>query len=977
MASFSPGKKFLRGLAVSVALALGLNVAAGHQSPARLHGRVSDERGGMIVGAALILIGEDAVQKTTASDDEGRYSFVGLAPGRYILKASAPGFEAYERANLTLVASQSEQVDVLLKVAPVKQNVTVPLEGSLRPDPDSNANAIVLRGEQLDALPDDPDQLVAALQALAGISVGPDGGQVYIDGFVGGRNPPKGSIREVRINQNPFSAEFDRPGFGRVEILTKVGTSKFSGSSFLTFNDESLNSRNPFAPHRPPFQYRLYGGDLGGPLVAKKASFFMDFERREVDDSAIVNAIVLDPQLRVTTLNQVAPTPRRRTTIGAHFDNQLNRNHTLTGRYTYTRGETKNLGVGDFALVSRAFNSSSRQQTVQLTETAIVNNGMINEVRFQYVHESQRLNGKESGPSIIVLDSFTGGAASVGLSKSIRDRFELSNNLTFAPGKQTLRLGARVRGVRIADRSPYNYFGTYTFAGGSAPQLDSNNQIILDANGQPLIAPISSIERYRRTLFFQGQGRSKTEIRALGGGATQFSIAAGNPNSRVNQTDLGAFIQDDWRIKPNFTMALGLRYEVQTNINSHLNLGPRLAFGWSPAKESRAGFRTVLRGAFAIFYSPVSEDLTLQTHRFNGINQQQFIVTDPSALDLLSDTPTPNELLKFAQAQTTKQLAENLRSPYTIESTISLERQLPFQLKLSAAYINARVLHVLRTRNINAPVVTTVVSSSRPTGNFGNVYEYESSGVFDQNQLITVLSGRLGKKISLNAIYTLSKAKSDTDGVNTFPAYSYDLSTEYGRSSVDIRHRFFLSGSATLPWGIRISPLISAASGRPFNITIGRDINSDTIFSERPAFATVLARTSVILTPLGAFDLTPLPGEKIIPRNYGNGPRFFALSVRASKTLRFGVVGREGSAKAAPAQTSPGNSAPRKSTETKYALTLSMQAWNLFNRANLNVPIGNASSPFFGRPNSIAGTFGTGDPQSGNRVLELQMRLSF
>lgn len=977
MSSFSRGKKLLRVLSLIATLGLGINAATAQQSTAGLHGHVSDERGGMIVGAKLILFGENT-KKTTASDSEGKYSFVDLVPGRYILRASAVGFETYEKADVTLAARRSEQVDVLLKVAVVKESITVPLEGALRPDPDSNANAIVVRGEQLDALPDDPDQLVAALQALAGVS-GPDGGQIYIDGFAGGRNPPKGSIREVRINQNPFSAEFDRPGFGRVEILTKAGASKFSGDTFLTFNDESLNSRNPFAPNRPPFQYRLFGGDLGGPLGSKHSSFFMDFERREVDDSAVINAIVLDPQLKATTLAQVTPTPRRRTTLGARIDDQLNKNHTLIGRYTYTRTDVNNLGVGDFALPSRAFNSHTTQETVQLSETAIINNGMINEARFQYVHDSQQLNGEGSGPSIIVLDSFSGGASPVGRSKSIRYRYELGDNLTLAPGKHTVRIGARLRSIRITDQSPYNYGGTVTFAGGSAPQLDANNHIVVDTNGQPFILPISSIERYRRTLFFQAQGKTKPEIRILGGGATQFSIAAGNPEAQVHQIDLGVFIQDDWRISPNFTLGLGVRYEVQTNVKSHFNFGPRLAFGWSPATKSQAGSRTVIRGAFAIFYSPVSEDLTLQSHRLNGFNQQQFIVTDPIALDSLSGMPTPSELSTFTQAQTIKRLAQDLRSPYTIQSTISLERQLPGQLKLSVAYINARVLHVLRTRNINAPLLTAPGTSNHPLGNIGNVYEYESSGVFNQNQLIAILSGRLSPKISLNAIYTLSKTKSDTDGVNTFPAYSYDLSTEYGRYSADIRHRFFLTGSATLPWGIRLSPLIGAASGRPFNITTGRDTNSDTVFAERPAFATVLNKPGVVVTPWGAFDLNPLPGEKIIPRNYGNGPGFFALSVRLSKSFRFGVGEQNRSALAAPVsqRTSSGNSALSRRIEKKYTLTFSVQVWNLFNRANLNTPIGNVSSPFFGRANSIAGTFGTGDPQSGSRLIELQTRFSF
>ncbi len=134
------------------------------------------------------------------------------------------------------------------------------------------------------------------MQALAGPGAGSseDGAQIYIDGFTGGRLPPKESIREIRINRNPFSAEYDRLGYGRVEIFTKPGTDRFRGQAFFNFNDEALNARSPFAATRAPYQSRRYGGNISGPLASKRASFFFDFERRETDDNNVVSAIVLD-----------------------------------------------------------------------------------------------------------------------------------------------------------------------------------------------------------------------------------------------------------------------------------------------------------------------------------------------------------------------------------------------------------------------------------------------------------------------------------------------------------------------------------------------------------------------------------------------------------------------------------------------------------------------------------------------------------
>ena len=961
-----------RGLLSLVAIGLCVCAAVGQQSTTNLRGQVSDEHGDRIVGAKLTLMTAGGVPRTTVTNNGGGFSFDVLTPGKYVVQASAFGFESYETTVIMAADKRSELLQITLKVAPLKEAVAVQLERSISTNPEDNASAIVLRESELDALPDDPDLLVAALKALAGTAAGPDGGQIFVDGFAALQTPAKASIREVRINQNPFSAEFDRAGFGRIEILTKAGATKFAGSAFLNFNDDSLNSRNPFALNRPQFTYNFYGASATGPLAGKNSSFFVDFDRRDMDDNAVVNAVILDPALRITTLRQLAAVPRRRTSFSPRFDWQVNPNHTLVGRYADVGNKINDLGVGDFSLLSRAYDSISKQQTVQLTETAVLNNRIVNEIRFQFLRDTLELQGNSSGPSIVVLDSFIGGSSPIGVAKSTRGRSEFGDYLTFAFGKHAVRTGARVRRVSISDTSPYNYGGTFTFAGGLAPQLNSSNQIVLGANGQPLIVPINSIERYRRTIFFQEQGRSNAEIRALGGGASQFSIAGGNPEIRVSQTDLGTFIQDDWRMRRNFTLDLGLRYEVQSNIKSYLNFAPRIAFGWSPGKNSR----TAIRGGFGIFYNRISEDLTLQVSRFNGINQQQFIVSDPVALDSLPLIPTASGLSSFAQAQTVKRLSEDIRAPYAIQSTFSVERQLPLQLRLSVGYVNTRALHVLRTRNVNAPLINAPLMDSQPLGDIGNVFQYESNGVFNMNQLVTTVSGRVGRNISLNATYTLSRAKSDTDGVSTFPAYSYDLSGEYGRAFSDIRHRFFLSGSAALPWGIRLSPMVVAASSRPFNIVTGRDTNGDGIFSERPAFATDLALGHVVNTPLGAFNLDPSPGEQLIPRNFGNGPAFFALSLRLSKTLHFGSPEANNAAASTSRQTNQQKSAGR-ATEKKYHLAMSVQAWNLFNHTNLNSPVGNLSSPFFGRANSIAGSLGAGDPLSGNRVIELQVRFSF
>jgi len=994
-------------------------IAFAQQSSATLRGQVADELGGLVVGATVTVSDASGVEKSTTTDDQGRYSFSSLAPGFYTVRATAPGFSTFENANVDIRAGRTDPFNITLPLTIEQQTVTVMEEAPISTEPENNAGAVTLRGTDLDSLPDDPDELAEALQALAGPSAGASGsGDIFIDGFSGGRLPPKDSIREIRINRNPFSAEYDRLGYGRIEIFTKPGTDRLRGQAYFNFNNQSLNARDPFAPTRAEFQRRRYGGNVSGPLSAKRASYFLDFERNETNDNTSINAIILDPNLNITPFSQVVLTPRRNTTFSPRLDWQLNKTNTLVARYTYERNRSQNIGASDLSLLSRAFNSANTQQTVQMTETAVINKKIINETRFQYTRERTEQVGDNSQPAINVLDAFLGGGAQVGQSFNNQDRYEIQNYTSWSIGHHALKAGVRLRHVNITDISPRNFTGTYTFAGGLAPQLNANNQVVLDATGQPVQVAITSIERYRRTLFFQRQGLTPAQIRALGGGATQFSVAGGNPQAAVTQTDFSPFIQDDWRLRQNLTLSLGLRYETQTNISDHSDFAPRVAFAWSPgATGNQSRQTTVIRGGFGIFYDRFSENLTLQANRFNGTNQQQFVITSvtpngQNVLDLFPTVPSIATLTGFAITQTTRRVAPDLRAPYTMQAALSVEHTLPHNVTLSLNFISARTLHVLRSRNINAPITDslgrplrdTAGNLIRPNPALGNLFQYESTGRFNQNQLVVSLNNRLSRKFTMFLTYTLNKAMSDTDGAGSFPINQYDLSNEYGRSGQDIRHRLFIGGSVNaLPWGIRLNPLITFNSGRPFNIYTGRDINGDTLFTERPAFATDLSKPGVVISRYGAFDPNPNPLELIIPRNYGTGPSFFTVNLRASRNFGFGgeanaAGGAQGAGGAGGGGGGRGGDGGRGgggggrgggggdfggggTSNSRYNLMVSVNFLNLFNHPNLGNPVGNISSPLFGESVTSAGRFGFGGGPGGqtatSRHVELQLRFSF
>ncbi|MFL6254176.1 MAG: carboxypeptidase regulatory-like domain-containing protein, partial [Pyrinomonadaceae bacterium] len=349
-----------RGLGLLLVFTLCAGSALAQQTGASLRGQVSDEFGGVIVGATITVTDASGKAKSTVTDNDGAFNVPGLQPGRYSVRVFSTGFAPFENPEVDVAAGRNELPKVTLGVSLEKEEVTVAAEGPVSID-NASAGAIVLKGKDLEALPEDPDELAAALQALAGPAAGPNGGQITIDGFEGGRIPSRDSIREIRVNDNPLSAENDRPGFGGIQIFTKPGTDKLRGSLGMTFNDESMNSRNPFlhSPKRPPFQFRQYTGNLSGTIVPKKASFFLDFFRGETDDNDLVNGFQLNPANVNETLpvNLAILSPLRNWSINPRFDLAFNSKHTLVARYSFFHNDSLNQGVSQYSLPERAFDS--------------------------------------------------------------------------------------------------------------------------------------------------------------------------------------------------------------------------------------------------------------------------------------------------------------------------------------------------------------------------------------------------------------------------------------------------------------------------------------------------------------------------------------------------------------------------------------------------------------------------------------------
>ena len=925
-----------------------------------LSGRITDETGAAIPQAVVRLKGNKAKRRETA-DELGRYRFDRLAPGSYSLTASAPGYVLAEPRRVELTLGDDLTVDLTLRVSFRRQQVTVETEADWsKLDLDTPIGTQIIQGDELDELPDDPDELRAYLQELAG----PDGAGVMVDGFSDEEMPAKEDIREIRIEEDDYSAEYDSPGAGGIQIITRAGRDKFRGRASFRFGDESLNSRSPFAENRAPYQRRNFHGSLGGPL-AQNTSFYVSVSRFENDRNAVVHATVLDREFNPTPFNRAVPTAGRSTSVRPRIDHQLNENHTLSARYSYHRGNSQDAGIGRFSLPEVGYDTVSESHNARFSETAVLSETTINETRLAFRRSESRNLGDITVPTVTVLEAFRGGGSQVGRTFNRRDSWELQNYTTRTHKAHTVQFGARLRALDIDNFSPRNFGGAFTFAGGFGPQLDAFDQPVLDAMGQPVTVQLTSLERYRRTLLFQRQGFGAARIRELGGGATQFQIAGGNPAIGVSQMDLGIFALDDWRLAPNFNISFGLRYETQTNISNWANLAPRLGFAWSPDNAKKRN--TVVRGGFGIFYTRVAHSYTLDERRFDGVRQQQYIVREP---DFFPQVPSTDALEVASLPQTVRQLDERARAPYLIQSSLAIERQLPWKTSVSATYTHRREVNLLRSRSLNSPDPATGERLLGPN----NIFRYETNGSSRQHELSGYFRTRFRRGVSLFGYYVLGKAWSDTDGAGSFPANPFDWRADWGRSSMDVRHRFVMGGSLTAPGGFRLRPMVTASSGAPFNITTGEDLNGDLQFVDRPAFASDLTAPGVVMTPLGAFDPTPGPGDRIVPRNFGTGPGRMNVNLSLSKTVRFGGARHKGSsdAGATAGDASGAEGGSKQRSERAYRVTFSASARNLLNTTNPGAPIGNLLSPFFGQSISSARA-----SSAGNRVITLGLRFGF
>ncbi len=727
---------------------------------------VLDQTGAAIVGAAVSAALPPAAPVIATTNERGEALLQALAPGRYLLRVDSPGFDAFELPDVNVRRGRQERREVELRIAAHVEEVDVTRDKTDEVLNDSFSTA--LTQEQIDALPDDEEEMAAQLEQMAG-----PGAVLRVNGFSGGRLPPKSQIAEIRFRFDPYSAENHEAGFPRVDIRTRPGNGNWRNTASFTFRDESLNARNSFAPEKASEQARRYHYSMDGPIVKGRTSFSLNVGGMSAFDTETIRA--LDDN--GGTLQGIVSQPNDRLNVNFRLEHAITKTQLLRVEYSRNQNDQGNLGVGEFDLFERAYERTARGNQVRISTSGPAFRKARNEIRFEFDWDDSASVSLSDAVTIRVQDAFTRGGAQVSGGRRSKT-IEFADNLDFALGKNhSLRAGVLLEGGWYRGDESRNYAGTYTF---------------------------SSYEAY------------------LANRPLQFSQRIGNPLVEYQAWEFGAYIQDDIRVRKNLMVSAGLRYENQTHVKDAVNLAPRVHMTWSPFKSNR----TTIRAGGGIFYDWYETGLYEQTLRLDGARQLELIVRNPGY---------PDAGAGAGQAQvlppSVTRIAGDIVLPTVKRASVGVEHAVTGWMQLRGNYFVQRTADVYRAVNANAPV-----DGVRPFDGLGNITYIDAIGRAEsQGMDVSVSLNYAPKRIFGSINYRLGESNNDGDSATSLPVSGSDLAAEWGPARNDVRHRIFGFVSTPIAFGFRTNINVRYESAAPYNITTGFDDNGDSVINDRPA----------------------------------------------------------------------------------------------------------------------------------------------
>jgi len=771
-----PIQAFAAAVLFTIALASGAH-AAQSQSGQPITGTVVDPTGAVLPAAHVELLAATGrpIDSTTA-DAAGVFRFDRVAPGRYDMLITFEGFRP-TTVRVTVGSRPSAPLRVTLPLAAISQEVTVGNTlAEVKPDSASNLDASSVDAKAIENLPVfDQDILTTMSRFLDASVIGTNGATLVVNGVeMNNLSVSASAIQQIKINQDPYSAEYPRPGRGRIEVVLKPGSQEYHGVGNIIFRDSALNARNAFATVKPDEQRRAFEGFLSGPVAHSQKTSFTASSRAAADD---VQAIVF-AEGPSGPIQQNVPAPYRNVLAAGTINHQRGDDTTMSVTFSYQDQSKVPQDVGGVTLPSAGSNWSFSQWSVTYNQQTIIKPTLLNQIRLFYGEELEPTTSINPARKLVVLDAFTGGGAQNDQLRT-EHHVTLTEMLTWSKGRHMLKAGVNIPDWsrrRFDDNT--NTRGTFYF---------------------------SSLDAYAIS-------RPYSFIQQVGNGHVTFL-----------EKVVGGFVQDEIRFSPRLSASLGLRYDWQNYFHDDNNVGPRASFAFAP----RADGKTVIRGGAGIFYDRTGPRPIQDLIRYNGVQQIKYVVTDPGYPD-----PFPPGQGPATEPPGIVQLAPNVQLPSTFLYSASVERQVAKTTVASITYTGTRGYHQFLSRDINAPPPPLYLD--RPDPRYGVVREIESTGKLVGQSLQVTLRGQLTRYLNTSAQYTLSQTRNDTSGINWMPPNAYDLSLEYGRADFDQRHRLDLFGTLNPGRWLNVGLALAVYSGRPYSMTTGHDDFNTGVANARP-----------------------------------------------------------------------------------------------------------------------------------------------
>ncbi len=853
--------RFVRFLMVILFLAAPASLAAqgAHSSNAgaeagsthTIAGTVLDPSGAAIPKAhvALLSNSQELLIETT-TDSAGFFHFENVGPGKYKVDLHADGFRD-TRLSVSFTGKRVSQLHVVLPISVHSETVTVatgidvPLVST---ETSENQNTNAIDRNALDRVPVfDQDYITTMSRFLDDSATGTNGVTLVVNGIeANGPGVTPSAVQEVKINNNPYSARFSRPGRARLEIITKGGSPVYHGSLNFMVRDSVFDASNAFALVKPPERRQYYEGSVTGPIAhSKHTSFLLALDEDILDQQDVIDsrAIAAAESAGFGPIAQTLPNPTHHFFGSGRIFHDLANGDQFWMGYSYEHRSSQNQGSGGTTLPSAATDTSFLEHEINVSLLHQFNPHWVNQLRFLMGHYDSIVTSISPDAQIDVSGLFTAGGAQAD-SRRTEYHFDGTDFATYASGRHQLSFGIDVPDIsRRGLDDLTNRAGTYTFSSGFA---------------------LANLSTY---LVQTGQGHVAFLEKVLCG-----------------------FVEDDIRVRPNFSLYLGMRYYWQNFFHDDPNnFAPRISFAYAPNPKGK----TVIRGGGGVFYDRTGPSPIGDLLHFNGANLLRFIVDSPLATypinpAVLSQVPTSLVTLD-----------PRTQIPYIVQYSAGVERQVTANTTFSAVYTGIRRINAFRSIDANAPILqgSTWV---RPNSSIGQIREIQSEGYLKGNSVELTYRGKLGRYFSGQVQYTLGRTHNNTPGITFFPANSRDAAADWGRSNNDRLNKFDLLASTQPTRFFTLGVALSLYSGKPVNVTTGADDNHDGIINDRPA----------------GFSRNSMAGPGLIDLDF-NLSHDFPLS---------------------------------KSKKESKVFSLSLNSFNVLNHPNYVTYIGTISSPLFGKP---------------------------